>query len=421
MRSTEPAEHQSLPRPRRFATAVALVLCVAVASPVMAAPSATGKNAAVITTWNQVTASVVTANPAAYLFYSFVHLAMYNAVNGITGRYELYRWDQYADMNASPEAAAAAAAHRVLSTYFPASAATFDAQLAASLAPIPSGPRRDRGVAYGRLAADHIISLRAGDGRGATVDWQSQTGGAAGKWVGGAFAVPWLGGVTPLALESLDQFDPGDPPQINSALYKTELDEVRAVGALNSTVRTEVQTATARYFSQVPFGPTQAALRGVATNRNMDISDSSRLFAATNTVIADALGTTWNAKLQYMWWRPIHAIHEIVSDGRDDTTPDTSWQPLIGTPPYPEWPSGLCSVVGGMTTALQRLTGGVNFTLATADFGSRQWTSKAAFDAAAVDARVWSGIHFRTADEIGIDIGTDAANWILDRYFAPRS
>src|SRR5690606_24368762 len=138
MRSTESTSYRVRQRPRRFAAAVALILCLAVASPVGAVPSATGMNAAVITTWNQVAAGVVPANPAAFLNYAFVHLAMYNAVNGITGRYQLYQWDEHADMSASPEAAAAAAAHRVLSTYYPGSAAAIlDPQLAASLAAIP--------------------------------------------------------------------------------------------------------------------------------------------------------------------------------------------------------------------------------------------------------------------------------------------
>jgi len=418
MRS-ESITHQVRRTPRRIATAVALTLCVAVASPVAGVPSATGMNAAVITTWNQVAASVVPANPAAFLNYAFVHLAMYNAVNGITGRYELYRWDQHADMSASPEAAAAAAAHRVLSTYFPGSAATLDAQLAASLAAIPSDTRRERGVAYGRAAADRIIALRVNDGRGAAVGWPAAV--AAGDWGGSTFAVPWLGLVTPLALDSLTQLDPGPPPAIGSPEYRADLAEVRAVGDLNApaNVRSQAQTDTARYFAALPFGPMQEGLRGVAIGRNLNISDSARLFAATNTVIADALGSAWNAKLLYVWWRPIEAIRETFDDLDPATVADPTWTSLLGAPPYPEWPSGLCSVVGAMSASLQYLTGGVNLTMGTAAVGYRTWTSKAVLDQTAVDARVWSGIHFRTSDEVAIDIGTSAASLILGRYFAP--
>lgn len=415
MRSTESTNHPVRRRPRRFAAAVALILCLSVASPVAAVPSATGMNAAVITTWNQVAASVVPANPAAFLNYAFVHLAMYNAVNGITGRYELYQWDARADMSASPEAAAAAAAHRVLSTNFPGSATTLDAQLAASLAAIPSGTRRDRGVAFGQMAADHIIALRTGDGRvppgtNPTIPTPEGPGDHS-----GGFAVPWLGLVTPLALDSLTQLDPGPPPALDSPQYLADLAEVRLVGDLNAplSVRSQAQTDTARYFAALPFAPMQEGLRGVATSRGLDISDSARLFAATNTIIADALGTAWNVKLQDMFWRPVQAInHEIGTTG-------PAWVPLLTTPGYPEWPSGLCAVIGAMTSSLQYLAGGVNLTMGTLGVGYRTWMDKATLDQTAVDARVWSGIHFRTADEVAIGIGDASAAHILARYFAP--
>ena len=406
--STTAARHPS----RRFAAALALLLCLTVASPVAAVPSATGKNAAVITTWNQVAASIVPANPAAFLNYAFVHLAMYNAVNGITGRYELYQWNERADMSASPEAAAAAAAHRVLSTYFPGSAAMLDTQLAASLAVIPSGTRRDRGVAFGEMAGDRIVALRAGDGRGASVSVPPAV--EPGDYSGG-FAVPWLGLVTPLALESLTQLDPGPPPALDDPEYLADLAEVRLVGDINAplNVRSQAQTDTARYFAALPFGPMQEGLRGVATSRGMNISDSARLFAATNTIIADALGTAWRAKLAYMFWRPVQAInHEIGTGG-------LPWVPLLGTPPYPEWPSGLCSVIGAMTASLQHLTGGLNLTMGTTVVGYRTWTDKELLDQTAVDARVWSGIHYRASDELAIQIGDASASHILDRYFAP--
>jgi hypothetical protein len=425
MRTVSAATAAHHPASRRIAIAMLLTLSLVAATPVAAVPSATGKNAAVITTWNQVAVSVIPANPAAFLNYAFVHLAMYNAVNGITGRYELYHWDEHANMSAAPEAAAAAAAHRILSTYFPtqASAAGVDAQLAASLAAIPSAARRDRGAAFGRLAADRIIALRANDGRGAAV--MVPMADAAGEWrptppANAAFAVPWLGGVTPLAIDSLGQFDPGAPPALGTALYRAELAEVRELGELNSSTRSGDQTTTARYFADIPFGPMEAGLRDLATRRGLDISESARLFAATNTAIADAIGTAWNDKLEHMWWRPITAIQEIpLSDGDDATVPVSGWTPLITTPPYPDWPSGLCAVVGALTASLERLTGGVDITIVSPSQGARHWSSKAVLDQTAVDARVWSGIHFRTADAVSIDIGTDVTNLTLERYFQP--
>lgn len=405
-------------RSARRALLTLLVITMLGATPVSAAPPPAASNAAVITTWNSVAVSAIPANPAAFLNYAFVHLAMYNAVVGITGEYQQYQWQSPAPHNASPEAAAAAAAHRVLVTYFPASTATFDAQLTASLALIPDGGPQDKGIGYGIRAADRIIELRANDGRFAAVT--VPTPDAAGEY-GGAFAVPWLGGVTPLALNSLQQFDPGAPPALGTPQYRAELAEVRTLGALNSTDRTGEQTTWARYFADVPFGPMERALQDLATRRGLDISDSARLFAATNTAMADALGTVWNDKLRTMWWRPIQAIRETFDDGDPLTVPDPNWLPLINTPPYPDWPSGLCAVISALTTSLVRTTGQVDLNLESPSQGFRYWGSKDTLDNLAVEARIWSGIHFRTADAVSIGVGNNAANWTFDHYFAPAN
>jgi hypothetical protein len=119
-----------------------------------------------------------------------------------------------------------------------------------------------------------------------------------------------------------------------------------------------------------------------------------------------------------MWWRPISAIQEVNDDGDAATVADPNWTPLLTTPPYPEWPSGLCSVIGALTATLERTTG-VDITLASTNYGSRQFTSKAQLDQDAVDARVFGGIHFRTSDEASIEIGTVVTEYVMDRYFAP--
>ncbi|MDQ4036165.1 MAG: vanadium-dependent haloperoxidase [Chloroflexota bacterium] len=408
--------------PRRVAIALLLILSLVSAAPAAAANPPGAADAGVITDWNAVAVTAIPGNPAAFLNYAIVHLAMYNAVVGITGEYELYQWDVRGPAKASPEAAAAAAAHRVLMTYFGHThAATIDAQLVASLGNVPDGVREQQGIRYGLEAADHIIALRTGDGRGAAVT--VPVGDAAGEWnpipPQTGMAVPWLGGVTPLAVDSLTLFDPGAPPAIGSALYRAELAEVRAVGAFRTDPADET-IGTANYFAGIPFGPMEVGLRKFVTDQGYDISDSARLMAATNTSIADAIGTAWNAKLRYMWWRPLQAIREVMDDGDPLTTGDAAWTSLLPAPPYPEWPSGLCSVVGAISTSLQRLTGDVDLTMVAPSGDSRHWTDKGELDRAAVNARVWSGIHFRSSDQKAIEIGTSVTNYVLDRYFAPN-
>jgi len=409
---------------------LALLACLmlASASPVAAAQPVPATNASVITTWNQIAVSTVTAagpSPTAFNYFAFTHLAMYNAVVGITGGYELYKWDVVGSKQASPEAAAAAAAHRVLTNYFPAHTATLDASLAASLKLVKNPVARKKGIAYGVLAANRIITLRTGDGRNAVVT--VPTGTTPGHWrpepATALFTSAWLGGVTPLAIDSATQFAPGAPPAINTPTYVEEFNEVRDYGGQNAdTLRTAEQSQTARFYSDAGIVPMQAGLREFATRRKLDIVDSARMFAAVDTSIADGAITVWHGKLQYMWWRPITAIRNAASDGNDLTVGSETWTPFIATPPYPDWPSGLCSVVGAVSTTLTRLNGDgtldLNVTSAAAA-ETRHFATKAEMAVEAVNARVWSGIHFRTADVTSIGIGSSVADWVLDHYFQP--
>jgi len=364
------------------------------------------------------------ASPAAFNYFAFVHLAMYNAVVGITGGYELYKWDVKGPKQASLGAAAAAAAHRVLTTYFPAHAANLDASLATSLAMVRNPVARRLGTRFGVLAADRIIALRTNDGRNAAVT--VPTGTAPGHWrpepSTSLFGSAWIGGVAPLAIESATQFAPGPPPAIDSETYQVEYDEVKDYGRVDSRVRTPAQTQTARFYSDAGIGPMQAALREFATRRGLNIVESARMFAAADMAIADGAITVWHAKLRYMWWRPITAIRNGDADGNDATLGDDTWTPLIGTPPYPDWPSGLCSVVGTVTTVLTRLNGDgsldLNVTSAAAG-ETRHFATKAEMAQEAIDGRIWSGIHFRTADAVSIASGTNVADYILDHYFQP--
>ena len=407
---------------RRAATALLLSLTLVSAAPAAAVPPPGAANAAVISTWNEIAVTTVTAggaSPAAFNYFAFTHLAMYNAVVGITGEYEMYRWDKHAPTGASPEAAAAAAAHRILSYYFPAAAGNLNGKLNDSLALVPDGGAQDKGISYGVRAANNIIALRMNDGRHAIVDVPIAD--APGEWVptssalSAQFGSAWLGGVTPIALNSTTQFAPGAPPPLNSQEYLDDFAEVRDIGEVNSP-RDAWQEQTALFFSDAGIVPMQRALQELATRRALDIDDSARMFAAVDTAIADGAGTVWNAKLAYMLWRPWTAI-------RATGDPElANWTSRINNPPYPDWPSGLCSVVGATSMVLERLNGDgtVDLKITSGAAGvQRHYLDRAIMNRDAVDARVWSGIHFRFADEVGRDIGTSVANYVLDNYFQP--
>jgi hypothetical protein len=429
-----------------LAACATLMTMVAVlyARPAAGAQPPAAADPAVIPAWNAIAVSTIAgpspngagkANAEAFLWFAFVQAAVYNAVNGITGEYELYEWNAKAPKGASPQAAAAAAAHGVLMEYFGSSdfansgtiAANLNAALATSLGQIPDGVPKEQGIRYGERAAKRLVKLREGDGRFATIVFKVPL--AAGVWrptppALAPFFDPWLGQVEPLVIDSPSQFRPGPPPAISSALYVEEFEEVHDYGVNTSSLRTPAQTQTALFFSDVAVGPLQAGLRDLVTRRGLDISDSARLFAAVDLSMADTSLAVWDAKFHYGWWRPITAIREADTDGNPNTAGVPGWTPLLVTPPYPDWPSGLTGFVGAASTALSQLNadGRVDLNLTSVAAGvTRHYDIAADIQHDAIDARVFSGIHFRTADEVAFAMGTQVANWALDHHFAPAN
>ncbi len=420
------------------------IIAVLYARPAAGAQPPAAADPAVIRDWDAIAVSTIAgpapngagkANVEAFLWFPFVQAAVYNAVNGITGEYELYKWNAKSPKGASPQAAAAAAAHGVLMEYFgtndfvnsEAIAANLNAALATSLGQIPNGVPKQQGIRYGERAAERLVRLREDDGRFAPIVFDMPL--AAGVWrpTPPAFAPffdPWLGQVEPFVLDSPSQVRPGPPPAISSDLYVEEFEEVRDYGVNVGSLRTAAQTETARFFTDITIGPLHAGLRDLVTRRGLDISDSARLFAAVDVSMADAAIAVWDGKFHFGWWRPITAIREADTDGNPNTVGVPGWTPLIATPPYPDWPSGLCGVIGAASTALSQLNadGRVDLTLTSVAAGvTRHYDLAAEIQHDAVDARVFSGIHFRTADAVAIAMGTQVANWALDHHFAPAN
>ena len=396
-----------------------------------------------IPAWNAIAVSTIAgpapngagkANAEAFLWFAFVQAAVYNAVNGITGEYELYEWKPRRRRRASPQAAAAAAAHGVLMEYFGSGefansatiAANLNAALATSLEQIPDGVSKDQGVRYGERAAE--AARRASGGRRSVRPDRLRHAPAAGVWrptppAMAPFFDPWLGQVEPLVLDSPSQFRPGPPP-------------ADLVGAVRRGVR-----GGPRLRREHGFPPNRCQTRDRAVllryrvsarsrrtprprdaPRRWTISDSARLFAAVDLSMADAAIAVWDGKFHYGWWRPITAIREAETDGNPNTAGVPGWTPLIVTPPYPDWPSGLNGVIGAASTALSQLNadGLVDLNITSAAAGvTRHYDIAADIQQDAIDARVYSGIHFRTADEVAIAMGAQVANWALDHHFAP--
>jgi hypothetical protein len=137
---------------------------------------------------------------------------------------------------------------------------------------------------------------------------------------------------------------------------------------------------------------------------------------------ADGLISVWDDKAHWSFWRPITAIREADTDGNPKTEPDAGWLPLIATPPYPEHPSGHTGLSGSIVRTLQDFFGTdrVAWTDTNNAGLTRSFTRFSQAIEEIVDARVWSGIHFRTADEEGERIGKQVARYREQRYFQPR-
>ncbi len=448
----------------------AAALAVAAAyDPWAAAADGLGADPAAINDWNATTVAVVLVdagkpNPEAPIWLAFAHAAMYNAVVGITGRYALYKWAERGPATASPEAAAAAAANRMLLTYFghvPAARARVGDAYAAALGRVPGGAAKEQGVAYGERAADRILALREGDGRAAALPFTAAP--APGVWrptppANAPFLAPWLSRLRPLTLTAdgditnwaaynaqpgawgaarnpdgtltsdptgtdwIERFRAPAPPALGSATYAAEFDEVKALGPKTSPARTSAQTETALFISGLAVAAMQASVRDLAARRGLDISDRARLFAAVTMSAADAIIVCWDCKYHYGLWRPITAIRLAAQDGNPATEADPAWEPLLNTPPYPDYSSGANSGMGSVTRAMTRVLDTSRLSLyltSPATNTTRHYESADALCQDTVDARVWSGLHFRTADVVALAAGRKVADWVLDHYLQP--
>jgi hypothetical protein len=343
----------------------------------------------------------------------------------VEGRYAPYRFHAHAPRGASAQAAAVAAAHQVLVTYVPSAQAALDARYAASLAQIPGGTAKAQGIAFGIRAADSMIRLRAHDGRNADIQFAQPP--APGIWrpttPGIPMSAPWLGFVTPLLVRSATQFAPPAPPALTSPRYASDFAEVKALGSVNSTVRTPDQTSTAQFFAGNPLVQYNAALRDQVSVRHLDIADAARMFAAIDMSVADAEISVWHAKYIYGLWRPVTAIGLADTDGNPATGADPTWAPMITTPPYPEYPSGYnafnSTVAHGLELLFQTRHLQLTLTSTAAPGVQRHYDSGGALLRDVVDARVWEGIHFRAADTAARDMGEQLATWTLGHYFQP--
>jgi VCPO second helical-bundle domain len=421
-------------------------LAVLGAAVALAVPAVASANE--VTKWNEIAvgtvnaqAPITSAPPAGAIFVGMVQGAVYGAVNAVDrhGRPYLVR---RSFPKASEDAAAATAAFRVLDSLFPAQHATLQAAYNISLAGMPGGALKETGIKVGTMAADAMLA-EGHDGR--TVLGCTFGSGAAGVWqpLAGPTGAPlcdpspWVGNAVPFLVKSASQFRTAGPLDLTSVEYAAEFNEVKNIGSLNSLTRTAAQSHAAAFWQTNPAANYNAIARRFVDQLSLDVSDSARLFAMLDLSAADALITTWNDKYYRNFWRPITAIRHADIDGNPATVADPTWTPMfdpslnpaIGgtgpaliTPPYPDHPSGATAYASASMHALESFFGTdeVTFYATSSRFPGEQRTFDRFSDLTSevLEARIWAGIHFRTADVQSAELGREVERYIHTHFFA---
>jgi hypothetical protein len=392
-----------------------------------------------ITEWNAImfqavhianTSPIITTRVAAIF-----QAAVFDAVNGIDRQFTPVHVSAVAPRGASLRAAAVQAAYASLILLYPDQKSTFDEQRTISLAGIASGQAaEDResielGINWGDQVAAAIWAWRSTDGF-APASWPSFGVDSIGVWRATPPALLPFGGLqfsylTPWVIDSPDQFRPAGPPALNSLQYAADFNESKTWGGISSTIRNSDETfyslfwntSTASYFwNQITIE--------LATARRLTLSENARILALTNLAIADAAIGCWEAKNHYLFWRPITAIREATDSLINPaTSPDVNWTPLIVTPNHPDYPSGHSCASGAAGRLLSNYFGESNSLSVTSDAmpGVRLFSSFTAATNEVKNARVFGGIHFRTATNDGQSLGVKVADWVQAHSLLPLS
>jgi hypothetical protein len=378
---------------------------------------------------NQATAPGSNTQPGSMLYLAYVHLAIYNAVNSIDRRFQFYGPDIVAAPDASADAAVVEAAYRTLVQLFPDRASNLTTLYNAALAVIPDGAPKMHGMQAGLSAANSILAMRAGNGRGATTTYTWPSVPTAGLWIPtpplfAGPALPWLGKMVPFTMSSASEFRSEPPFPLTSPEWTGDYNQVKALGALNSTVRTPEQTQIGLFWTDHVGVQYSKAFRALAVARNLDISDTARLFATLYTSGADALIGCWDSKYYYSFWRPVTAINYGGIDGNPDTIADSTWTPLLGTPNHPEYPSAHSCVTGSVTNALKRFFGtpNVSVVIMSGVTGTTQtFTSVDDWVKQVQSARIYAGFHYHHSVVEGVVLGRKVSDQLTSTYFQPVS
>jgi hypothetical protein len=425
-----------------------------------------------VTHWNNIAQAAIPTGrpgPIGAIDSALIQAAVYDAVQAIERDFKPYH-KRIRGADGSADAAAAAAAHGVLVGLYPSKA---EPTGPTDLCPLGTCLNKaledylaannlvgDPGIAVGEeVAAAFLLLYRAAPDPAPVFNGcdDEMDGCQAGEWrptppaLATMFA-PWAAGLEPYTLISGSQFRAPAPPGLTSVRYRRDYNEVKALGSLTNEPcvncgrfegfrRTDAQTVQAYFFSENFLAQYNRTLRELSETKHLSISKNSRLYALANLAMSDAFITAWDSKVHFNYWRPITAVQEGDNDGNDHTVGDTGWVPLIATPPYPDYTSGANNLTGAFTRSLRLFFGRdkLKFSVTsnavltpgcTTDCGplgpagdprrTRNYERISRLAQDVVEARIFLGIHFRTADVEARKQGESVAGWVFRHFLRPK-
>jgi hypothetical protein len=226
-------------------------------------------------------------------------------------------------------------------------------------------------------------------------------------------------------MKSPSQFRPAPPPRLNTWRYWRDYQEVKRIGPSVNSTRSSDQTEAARFWTVNFFSQWNEAVRHLADKRVPRIGDKARLFALVAFAAADSQISVYETKYLYNYWRPITAIQQGDFDGSRFTDGDAGWTPFIQTPPYPEYSSGANCLAASITNVLRHFfrTDKVEMSIWSTATGlavnPRKYARLSDIEREMVEVRIWQGIHFRTAEDVGRVQGSRIGHWTYHKYLRP--
>jgi membrane-associated phospholipid phosphatase len=415
----------------RLSFALLALSSTALLAPTLISPAAAGPVSATVSLqdpvlyWNNELLNAIrqssTPPPKATRAMAMMHTAVFDALNAANGsKYQGYAFNGR-EGGADGNVAAGVAAHKVLTTLFPARAAQLDSALVGFMSNQADTPAAANGASLGLRSASAIIAKRSTDGSSNSGSFVNGT--QPGEWRPTppdfvSAALPGWGEVTPWAMRSGDEFRPAPPPALDSAEYAAAVNEVRTLGSKTGSARTEDQTNMATFWADgagtaTPPGHWLQIAQDIALDRGQGTMDNARMFALLAMSVADAAVSAWDTKYHYGFWRPVDAIRQGDTDGNPLTGDDDFWTPLLTTPNHPSYTSGHSTFSGASATLLSLFFGSDALDFCAAEelkAGSERCFSS--FWAAAQEggmSRIYGGIHYSFDNVAGLSAGAQVA------------